>query len=445
MRQFADASIRHCQPDRHGALAAITRSGDCRRERRHSVRACARRAHLSDERARVLAADIVTGRCEAARLDPGRAFRESAARESRSRRPPVLRLSLYQLLHRIACLRQRLWTMPWTWRAGAQPSAAGCVTRSCARRAQRQRLPLPPGPIPAPIAGRPGYLGITHSPRMARRALVRQARSRASSAGSAQPRDARLMLRANTLRAKKARSVAAALGPPAVKQPARMPRTLDVTAATPRSPDHDSFSDRSRRTKPRSREPRRGARPVTGARPVASREARPSAGADCATRHSVACDVRVRRSGRTTRRAAARVHPRGAGWRHRPIEFAAVFGGARRCAVFRHGTSRRDPDIRWLEARAPGSWHGIKSPSSNGGAPRAIMVDAFSMRLLERARRERGCRHALSPRQRSANSRTRSEASTHIVPFLDERGMLRTLPFAHGLEAFFAAALVRRP
>jgi 16S rRNA (cytosine967-C5)-methyltransferase len=30
-----------------------------------------------------------------------------------------------------------------------------------------------------------------------------------------------------------------------------------------------------------------------------------------------------------------------------------------------------------------------------------------------------------------------------LQPLLDAKGMLRTLPFAHGLEAFFAAALVR--
>jgi hypothetical protein len=29
------------------------------------------------------------------------------------------------------------------------------------------------------------------------------------------------------------------------------------------------------------------------------------------------------------------------------------------------------------------------------------------------------------------------------MPVLDDRGMLRTLPFTHGLEAFFAAALHR--
>ena len=31
-----------------------------------------------------------------------------------------------------------------------------------------------------------------------------------------------------------------------------------------------------------------------------------------------------------------------------------------------------------------------------------------------------------------------------LDPLIDRRGMLRTLPFAHGLEAFFAAAIVRR-
>jgi 16S rRNA (cytosine967-C5)-methyltransferase len=38
----------------------------------------------------------------------------------------------------------------------------------------------------------------------------------------------------------------------------------------------------------------------------------------------------------------------------------------------------------------------------------------------------------------------RREAAPRLQPVLDDRGMLRTLPFAHGLEAFFAAALTRR-
>ena len=40
--------------------------------------------------------------------------------------------------------------------------------------------------------------------------------------------------------------------------------------------------------------------------------------------------------------------------------------------------------------------------------------------------------------------RLRRELAGARRPLIDARGMLRTLPFAHGLEAFFAAALVRR-
>jgi 16S rRNA C967 or C1407 C5-methylase (RsmB/RsmF family) len=37
----------------------------------------------------------------------------------------------------------------------------------------------------------------------------------------------------------------------------------------------------------------------------------------------------------------------------------------------------------------------------------------------------------------------RSEGRGELAPVLDDRGMMRTLPFVHGLEAFFAAALQR--
>jgi 16S rRNA (cytosine967-C5)-methyltransferase len=37
----------------------------------------------------------------------------------------------------------------------------------------------------------------------------------------------------------------------------------------------------------------------------------------------------------------------------------------------------------------------------------------------------------------------RRDSRAELAPVLDERGMLRTLPFVHGLEAFFAAALQR--
>jgi 16S rRNA C967 or C1407 C5-methylase (RsmB/RsmF family) len=37
----------------------------------------------------------------------------------------------------------------------------------------------------------------------------------------------------------------------------------------------------------------------------------------------------------------------------------------------------------------------------------------------------------------------RQDGRPELAPVLDERGMLRTLPFEHHLEAFFAAALQR--
>jgi 16S rRNA (cytosine967-C5)-methyltransferase len=37
----------------------------------------------------------------------------------------------------------------------------------------------------------------------------------------------------------------------------------------------------------------------------------------------------------------------------------------------------------------------------------------------------------------------RRDGRAELAPVLDERGMLRTLPFEHRLEAFFAAALQR--
>jgi 16S rRNA C967 or C1407 C5-methylase (RsmB/RsmF family) len=38
----------------------------------------------------------------------------------------------------------------------------------------------------------------------------------------------------------------------------------------------------------------------------------------------------------------------------------------------------------------------------------------------------------------------RGQSPGTLQPLLDDRGTLRTLPFAHGLEAFFATAMVRR-
>jgi 16S rRNA (cytosine967-C5)-methyltransferase len=109
------------------------------------------------------------------------------------------------------------------------------------------------------------------------------------------------------------------------------------------------------------------------------------------------------------------------------------------------GTIRRDPDIRWrrlesdlgklsanqrdlLERAAPVVRPGgrlIYATCSSEPEENEQVVDAFLLRHPE-----------------FTVADLRSEAPL-LNPMLDDRGMLRTLPFAHRLEAFFAAAVVR--
>jgi 16S rRNA (cytosine967-C5)-methyltransferase len=110
------------------------------------------------------------------------------------------------------------------------------------------------------------------------------------------------------------------------------------------------------------------------------------------------------------------------------------------------GTIRRDPDIRWrrreadLEALArdqvtlvtraaavlkPGGrlvYATCSSePEENEGVVDAFLSARGDFRLVD----------------------LRADPDNTLARLIDERGMLRTLPFAHGLEAFFAAAIVR--
>jgi 16S rRNA (cytosine967-C5)-methyltransferase len=110
------------------------------------------------------------------------------------------------------------------------------------------------------------------------------------------------------------------------------------------------------------------------------------------------------------------------------------------------GTLRRDPDIRWrrreedleglarqqytlLERAAallrPGGRLVYATCSSEPEENEAV-VDAF-----------------MSHHREFTHVDLRANGSAPILPLLRERGMLRTLPFAHGLEAFFAAAMER--
>jgi 16S rRNA (cytosine967-C5)-methyltransferase len=110
------------------------------------------------------------------------------------------------------------------------------------------------------------------------------------------------------------------------------------------------------------------------------------------------------------------------------------------------GTIRRDPDIRWRRAesdlpRLAEQQVDLLMRAANVVRPGGRLVyatcssepeenDDVVSTFLERAPFDRLDLRGQSPEL--------------LQPLLDDRGTLRTLPFAHGLEAFFATAMVRR-
>jgi 16S rRNA (cytosine967-C5)-methyltransferase len=110
------------------------------------------------------------------------------------------------------------------------------------------------------------------------------------------------------------------------------------------------------------------------------------------------------------------------------------------------GTIRRDPDIRWRRRE-----HDLQVFAKDQGAilHRAAAVVRTGGRLVyatcssEPEENEAVIESFLSQHPDFMALDLRDEPGSALKPLLDDRGMLRTLPFAHGLEAFFAAALTR--
>jgi 16S rRNA (cytosine967-C5)-methyltransferase len=419
------------------------------------------REHLSDERDRGLAAEIVTGT-----LRWQRSLDHLVEHFARRPLPKVdrdvlyiLRLSLYQLLHldRVPASAVVDDGVDLTRRAH-KASAAGfvnAVLRSALR--QRHRLPLPSRPDDALNRDAAlAYLGITHShpdwlvgrwfDRIGLEAAERWVRFNNETP--------RLTLRANTLRGTP-ETVAAALAAAGIQtERARHARdALIVTAGNPlRTAADGSFlvQDEASQLVGVAAGARPGERVLDlcaspGGKTVTMAAAMEDRGL------LVACDVRAKRlrllqsTVRASGAACIRVVrvPVSGGLPFAP-DFDRVLVDAP-CSGL--GTIRRDPDIRWrrheheLPALAADQLALLERAASvvrTGG--RVVYATCSS----EPDENEAVVDAFLGRRPEFAPIDLRTEAAPFLTPLLDDRGMLRTLPYAHALEAFFAAVLVRR-
>ena len=419
------------------------------------------RQHLSDERDRALTAEIVTGTLRWQRtLDH---LIEHFAKRAAARIDPevfvILRLSLYQVLHLSRVPASAVVDDAVNLaRAARKPSAAGfvnAVLRNTLR--QRHRLPLPARPDDAQDRARAlAYLGMTHShPEwLVARWLERYGFDATERWVQFNNQTPALTLRANALRVLR-EEVAHALADDEIEtEPTRhAPHGLTVVTGNPlRRPTEGLFfvQDEASQLVPLVVDARAGHRVLDlCASPGGKTTAMAADMGDSGT--VVACDVRNRRlallndtvhaSGATCV-SVIRVGSEG------PLPFAPVFDRVlvdAPCSGL--GTIRRDPDIRWrrfeadlpalardqvalllraAEVVAPGGrlvYATCSSePEENEGVVDAFLREHTDFTLLD----------------------LRDGGPDAIAPFIDTRGMMRTLPSEHALEAFYAAALVKR-
>jgi 16S rRNA (cytosine967-C5)-methyltransferase len=416
------------------------------------------RRRLVDERDRSLAAAIVHGTLRWQRACDYLIERVSA-RPLQSLDQDVLvilRLSLYQILHldRVPSAAIVDDAVSLT-RAAGKRSATGfvnAVLRSTLR--QRRTLPLPGRPEdPANREAALLYLGITwsHPEWLVARWLDRVGFERAEKWVQFNNEPAPLTLSINRLKSTRdaVRSALAAEGIEC-EYTRLAPHGLRVVTGNPlRHPSHDGFlaQDEASQLVPLvDAQPGERILDLCGA-PGGKTVIMSGDMED--TGVLVACDVRARRVAllRDTIQQGGCQHAYPV---HVPTDAALPFVASTFDRVLVDapcsglGTVRRDPDIKWRR----------REPELAGLADRqlallqrAAVVVRPGGRLVyatcssEPEENERIIERFLATEAGFRLLDLRQDRRMELMPVLDDRGMLRTLPFAHGLEAFFAAAI----
>jgi 16S rRNA (cytosine967-C5)-methyltransferase len=418
------------------------------------------RVHLTDQRDRSLAAEIVTGT-----LRWQRSLDHLIEHFSRRQIPrlddeilAILRLSLYQLLHltRVPASAVVDDAVDLT-RAARKASASGLVNAVLrATLRQRHKLPLPSRPTdPADREAALAYLGITHShPEwLVGRWLDRYGFESTERWVRFNNETPSLTLRVNRLRATREEAIAALEQDDVDAEPTRFsPDGLVVTRGNPlrRPPDGLVFvQDEASQLVPAVVAASVGERILDlCASPGGKTLGMAADMTDVGT--IVASDVRPRRlallqetikTAETRCVSVVRVPQTG------PLPFAPRFDAVlvdAPCSGL--GTVRRDPDIRWRRhqrdlAALARDQLALVTRAADVVRPGGRLIYATCSSEPEENDGVVASFAANRPDFRVVNLHDYARAV--IAPFIDAQGFFRTTPSAHGLEAFYAALLIR--
>jgi 16S rRNA (cytosine967-C5)-methyltransferase len=418
------------------------------------------RQHLSDDRDRALAAEIVTGTLRWQRsLDHlVEHFSKRRIAKLDAEVVSILRLSLYQLLHldRVPASAVVDDAVDLT-RAARKPSAAGfvnAVLRATLR--QRNKLPLPPRPAdPADREAALAYLGITHSHPdwLVARWLDRlgfDASERRVQFNNATPP---LTVRVNRLRATREDAVAALSADGVETEPTRFaPDGLAITEGNPLRRPADGLvfvQDEASQLVALVAGARPGERVLDlcaspGGKTIAMAADMRESG------RIVASDVRDRRLNllqQTVRTSGARI----VSVVRVPAEGALPFGATfdrvlvdAPCSGL--GTIRRDPDIRWRrrESDLPSLARdqvALLQRAADVLRPGGTLI--YATCSSEPDENDEVVEAFTAARPDFARVDLRERANAVLASFVGRDGFFRTSPEAHGLEPFFAAVLIR--